>query len=265
MKVISYTALHYGSDYLYHAIRSVIDHVDEHVVLYSPVGSHGTRTALPCPDSRQQMYDLAALAAGDKLRWVDGEWSDEGKQRESIHLVAPDADVILVVDADEIWPEGYAQSPRNFFDSFLQGGPKPYRQYRVPIIHFWRSFYRCVLHDPAFPTRIIFPSGQPGEGGMGGYLYDGTGPISICHMGYAQRPDIIYYKQYVHGHRGEWRWQDDWFHTIFMTNRQHDCHPVGSEYWNPEPVNPWDYMPAFMREHPYANLDVIGEVTEAAK
>lgn len=261
MKVISYTALLYGSDYLYHAIRSVIDHVDEHVVLYSPVGSHGTRTALPCPDNRQQLYDLAALAAGDKLRWVDGEWSDEGKQRESIHLVAPDADVILVVDADEIWPARTAALAR---EAPIGLGITPRRTVRLPIIHYWRSFYRAVLHDPAYPTRIIYPKIEPGELTVG-FANEPGFSNAINHMGYAQRPDIIYYKQYVHGHRGEWRWQDDWFHTIFMTNRQTDCHPVGSEYWNPEPVNPWDYMPAFMREHPYANLDVIGEVTEAAQ
>lgn len=251
MKVISYTALHYGSDYLYHAIKSVIDHVDEHYVLYSPVGSHGSRTELPCPDTRQQLYELAVLAAGDKLRWVDGEWPDEGKQRETIHLVAPDADVILVVDADEIWGEGLMQS---VMININNPHVTRIRCWRLPIIHYWRSFYRAVLHDPAFPVRVIFPKANDGED------TPGFRSAVINHMGYAQRPDLTFYKQYTHGHRGEWRWNDDWFHSIFMTNRQFDCHPVGSEYWNPEPVNPWDYMPAFMKEHPYANLDVIGEV-----
>lgn len=260
MKVISYTALHYGSDYLYHAIRSVIDHVDEHHVLYSPVGSHGARADMPCPDSRGDLYDLALLAAGDKLRWHDGEWPDEGKQRESIHLVAPDADVILVVDADEIWSWGAVDC------ALMVGAAQPpIRSWRVPIIHYWRSFYRCVLRDPAYPTRIILPK-QPVAEQYIQYAADGELRwVGINHMGYAQRPDVTFYKQFTHGHRGEWRWKDDWFHTIFMTNRQHDCHPVGSEYWNPETVNPWDYMPDFMRQHPYANLDVIGEVVEVAK
>jgi hypothetical protein len=78
MKVISYTALHYGRDYLAAAIRSVIDHVDEHWILYSPIGSHGHRTDVPCPDTRDELYAKAELAAGSKLRWHDGEWAHEG-------------------------------------------------------------------------------------------------------------------------------------------------------------------------------------------
>lgn len=259
MKVISYTALHYGSDYLYHAIRSVIDHVDEHYVLYSPVGSHGTRTALPCPDTRQQLYDLAVMAAGDKLRWVDGEWPDEGKQRETIHLVAPDADVILVVDADEIWPEELVKWAT---DRDYPCGQILAAKFRIPIIHYWRSFYRAILHDPAFPVRILMPQWY---GKLTEEPYTAAELPPINHMGYAQRPAITHYKQYTHGHIGQWRFKDDWFNAIFMTNRQFDCHPVGSQYWNPETVNPWDYMPDFMRQHPYANLDVIGEVIEVAK
>jgi hypothetical protein len=120
----------------------------------------------------------------------------------------------------------------------------------VPIIHFWRSFYRCVLHDPAFPERIIYPKATGG----------GTDTLPaqkpICHMGYAGRSEIVEFKQHTHGHHAEWR-KDDWFNTVFMANAQTNCHPVGSEYWNPEPVNPWDYLPEFMRDHPYAEMSVI--------
>lgn len=253
MNVIGYMALHYGSDYIYHSIKSVIDHVDQFYVLYSPVGSHGAHTDLPCPDNRQQLYELAVLAAGDKLRWVDNTWPDEGKQRESIHAYAPDADVILVVDADEIWRP--ISTPLRYW---LEVSARlNHRAFRLHMIHYWRSFYRAVLHDPAFPERVLFPRNS-GEVAT-------SADVLINHMGYAQHPDVTYYKQFIHGHRGEWRWNEDWFHTIFMTNRQTDCHPVGSEYWNPEPVNPWDYMPALMKDHPYADLDVIGEVTEAAQ
>jgi hypothetical protein len=250
MKVISYTALHYGSDYLGYAIRSVIDHVDQHWILYSDVGSHGHRTDAVNPDTREQLMDIAIEAAGDKLGWIDGKWDYEGAQRETIHQIAADADVILVVDADEVWSEDLVKTSL----SYIRGMGLT-RNIRLPIIHYWRSFYRCVLHDPAFPIRIILPKNTR----QSEPLTLGYGQINgqINHFGYAQRPAIVEYKHHTHGHKGEWRKDVDWFNDIFMANRQTDTHPVGSEYWNPEAVDPWQYLPDFMRQHPFANMETI--------
>lgn len=247
MKVVSYTALHYGKDYLYYAIRSVIDHVDEHYILYSRVGSHGHRTERPCPDTRSELIDLAKRAAGDKLRWIDGEWTHEGAQRDSIFSYAPDADVILVVDADEVWPDDPAlwEAVRSL--SYGSG----FRRWRLPMVHFWRSFHQAILHDPAYPERIICPHGVKNEAQTIPYYRP------IAHLGYAQRSEIVSYKLLTHGHRNEFRRDCDWFHEKFMANAQHDCHPVGSEYWNPEPVNWYDYLPRWMAEHPYCEKMVI--------
>jgi hypothetical protein len=245
VKIIAYCALHYGRDYIYWAIRSVIDHIDEFHVLYSPVGSHGHRTQQPCPDTRAELYAEAERAAGDKLRWHDGTWAYEGEQRNSIHAYAPDADVILVVDADEIW------HPLTVGGAISSAQLNPqYQQWRVSIIHYWRSFHRCVLHDPAFPIRVINPRATDTR------EHHVVPGMPINHMGYAQRSELVEYKQHTHGHKGEWR-KDDWFNTVFMANAQRDCHPVGSEYWNPEPVNPLDYMPEWMSEHPYFNQEII--------
>lgn len=256
MKIVGFTCLHYGVDYLEYAIRSVIDHVDEHWVVYSPIGSHGHRTDRPCPDTQEQLYAAAKRGAGDKLRWVSGEWSNEGAHRGMIHQLAPDADMILVVDADEVWGAhpAYGNTLAEHAIHYAEFY-KEHRTFRVPIIHYWRSFSRCVLHDPAFPVRVVCPQRTGGEGHIDPVGYHGAGVIH--HFGYAQRPEIVEYKQYVHGHKGEWRRDVDWFNDVFMANRQTDCHPVGSEYWNPEPVNPLTYMPAWMSEHPYYNLQVI--------
>lgn len=250
MKVISFTCLHYGLDYLEWAIRSVIDHVDEHWVVYSPVGSHGFRTDRVCPDTREELYAAAQRGAGDKLRWHEGTYAHEGEHRGMVHQLAPDADVILVVDADEVWAEGLAEqftAPGAFIMT-----RDTVQRWRLPIIHYWRSFYRCVLYDPAFPVRVIYPKAASGEDTISTFPF-----TMINHFGYAQRPEIVEYKQHTHGHKGEWRKDVDWFNDVFMANRQTDTHPVGSEYWNPEQVNPWYYLPHFMRQHPYANSQVI--------
>lgn len=245
MKTIAYTALHYGRDYLGYAIQSVIDYVDEYWVLYSAIGSHGFRTDITCPETRAELYWIAQQVAGSKLNWVDGQWAHEGLQRDSITQYCPDADVIIVLDADEVWPKMTAYNAR-----LTGSNPLAVSHYRVPIIHYWRSFYRAVLYDPAYPIRVLNPHKEKEEKVLSGYGF-------IQHMGYAQRPEIVKYKQETHGHRNEWRRDCNWFLDKFMANAQTDCHPVGSDYWQPEPVNPWDYMPDFMKSHPYANMEVI--------
>ena len=79
----------------------------------------------------------------------------------------------------------------------------------------------------------------------------------INHMGYAIRPEMVQYKMLTHGHKNQFRQDVDWYKDVFLANRQTDCHIVGSEYWNPEQVEPLDYMPEFMVEHPYWGKDVI--------
>jgi len=246
MKTIAYTALHYGSEYLAWAIRSIIDQVDEYWVLYATQGSHGHHSDMPCPDTRHRLMWLASQAAGPKLRWIDGEWPHEGAQRGAIHQVAPDADVILVLDADEIWSDGLAEKIMKHSASIVYTYPK--RNIRLPMIHYWRSFHRAVLNDPSYPVRLVYPRILDGE-----ETWTGWGRIN--HMGYAQRPTTVGYKQYVHGHKNEWR--QDWFADRFLANAQIDCHPVTVNYWNPEPVAPLDYMPPWMADHPYFDLEVI--------
>lgn len=242
IKIVSYTALLYGREYLGYAIRSVIDHVDQHVILYCPHGSHGTQVDIPCPESRDELYAIAQRAAGDKLLWIDGDWTHENQQRESIYQYAPDADVILTVDADEIWPETVIKMATAW---------ESVRKVRIPIIHFWRSFWRGIIHDPAYPERFTYPQRADGEttqGHVNGF---------ICHMGYAQPSAIVDYKLRIHGHRNELRDVDWYMRERFLPNAQQDCHPVGSEWWNPEPINPLDYLPEWMAEHPYFNRQVI--------
>lgn len=256
MKTIAYTALLYGKDYLASAIRSVIDAVDEYHVLYTPVGSHGHRTDVPCPETREELYEIARQAAGNKFHWHESQWAYEGAQRDSIMQYAPDADVILVVDADEIWTDRLAHNLIS--DCKVHVNNNNMKRMRIPIIHYWRSFYRCVLHDPAYPERIIFPKAEGEHVGTASIPFGNGIYYGIHHMGYAQRPEIVEYKQLTHGHKSEWRKDVDWFADKFMANAQQDTHPVGSEFWNPEQVDPFALgLPEWMREHAYAGMSVI--------
>jgi len=242
--IIGYTALHYGSPYLSYAIRSIIDAVDMYFILYAAQPSHGTRVngyTLPDSESRYNLYLQANEAAGDKLAWIDGDWTAEGVQRDSIHTICPNAEAVLVLDYDEIWQAGVA---REVIELALAGDKWGYR---MNMIHYWRSFRRAVLHDPAYPVRVIVP-GRTGEG----YLH--TAPIN--HMGYAIPTWLLDYKLAVHGHVGQLR-HDGWRENKWLANAQQDCHPIGSEYWNPETIEPIDYLPSFMQNHPYWTKEII--------
>lgn len=242
--IIAYTALHYGSPYLGYAIRSVIDDIDKYYVLYCAHASHGATNIMQLPpsESRESLQTIAKQEAGNKLVWIDGDWNIEGQQRDSIHEYCPEADLILVLDYDEIWNTGLARQ------AIVKCMMHNAKTYRLPMVHFWRNFNKAFLHDPALPIRIIKPSGN-------GECYLDTSH-KIAHMGYAIPTGLLQYKMHIHGHRAELR-QDDWFTKKWCANAQEDCHPVGSDHWNTEDVNPLDYMPVWMQSHPYYGLKVI--------
>jgi hypothetical protein len=243
--IAAYTALHYGSPYLEWAMRSVLPFVDKYYILYSAQGSHGTRAngkTLPPTDNRDNLQWIASQAAGHKLVWIDGDWRQEGQQRDSIYQYTQAMDLILVVDYDEIWTEaGVDQAIK-----WAAGAGS--KQYRIPMVHFWRSFRRAVLHDPAYPIRILKPSGA-------GECTLHVAPIA--HMGYAIPDWLMRYKWHIHGHRAQLRTDIDWFKERWGNNAQQDCHPVGSDFWNPETVQPFDYLPDWMAGHKYYHHEVI--------
>lgn len=244
--VIAYTALRYGKDYLESAIRSIIDGVDSYYVLYATQPSHGHASNLPPPESEDELHEIAWSAAGTKLRWVRGDWTHEGQQRDSITQHAPDADLIVSLDYDEIWQP-------DLFDYAIQTAwLSDVRYWRVPFRHYFRSFYKCILYDPAYPVRVIRPHAS---------LITETLQTSaaINHFGYAITPKLMRSKWEIHGHKSELRRDVNFFTDIYEANRQYDTHPVGSEYWNPESVNPFleGWLPEWMKEHPYANMEVI--------
>lgn len=238
MKIIAYTALHYGKTYLDAAIHSVIDAVSEYHVLYSASPSHGSISGRPCPDSENDLHAIAWQAAGTKLRWHIGDWRQENEQRNNIYHYVPDADAIFIVDSDEIYPDGLV------YDLLGQTHTWQQRYIRVPFVHYYRNFWHCVIHDPAYPVRLVYPQIQEGTA---------TAQVrSIAHMGYCQPAETIRYKLGIHGHTGQFRCTPDaYVDTIYLDhNRWTDLHPIGSEWWNTEVIHPLDYLPNWMQAHP---------------
>ncbi len=239
-------ALHYGADYLASAIESIIDQVDVLHIAYSSEGSHGTQTAVPCPESQLQLQTIAHRIAGRKLHWHYDTWPHEGAQRDMIYQYEPDADVIVVVDSDEVWHDDLLR------DVLKRVPDMSYRNYRIPMVHFWRGFRRAIIDDFSFPVRIVCPknNGNPDTGS----IPREWGVIS--HFGYAIRPDLMRYKWLIHGHRGEYR--RGWYKDVYLNKQaRSDLHPTNKDFWNYQVVNPLDYMPEWMQEHPFYDMEWI--------
>lgn len=240
MKVIGFICLHYGAPYLDACIRSIVDAVDQVCIIYTPVGSHGTRSTTPCPDSRDDLLRIASKAAGSKLFWREGVFHSEGHHRGAVHHYVPDADLILVADSDEVYQPSQIDLLLN---TAANGNVRNYLAYEYA---FWRSFWRGMPDRLCAPVRCINTRFEGGSQATDAYF---------AHFGYAQPTKYIEYKQQIHGHRSDWR--PDWFKAKWLANAQTDLHPTNYDFWNARSIKPSDYLPDWMQFHPYADMEII--------
>jgi hypothetical protein len=238
--------LHFGKDFLPYAMSSVEDVVDDYLVMYSPVANHGVyNPSLSCPETCEELQEAAFGAIPyPRTRWFEyGHWRSEGEQFKAA-WEHTNADVIVKLDADELWSVGLLA------DAIAHGIEQQTREIRVPLRHYWRSFYKAFTHDPAAPGRIYLREFETGETTYTPHYERDR----IHHMGYSLPVNLMRYKWQTHGHSREFRKDCDWFTDVYEANRQHDCHPIGSDSWMmPDDVVP----PAFLLDHPFAKLRVI--------
>jgi len=257
-KICSYTICHYGISYLPFSLRGVYDSVDELHVFYTPHPSHGHDAQVPPVETRQDI--LSSLMCppfwtghkwNGKLAWHETDFWQEGEQRNHAVKTLADtgAQLILIVDYDEIWHEDVLRSALSHVWEANSA-----REWRVNMVHLWRSFDYCC-RDDAWPARIIDLRHSSGVG----YIPKELG--EIFHFGYAVTDKVMFYKWSIHGHKDELR--PDWLETKWAAwPPVSDCHPTngrksdGSGWWDPEPFDK-GRLPGFMGEHLFYNLERI--------
>jgi hypothetical protein len=262
MKVHSLTILHYGADYLSYALRSVYHSVDQLHVFYTPTPSHGHTTNIPPIETKENLMQAAyAYDPDNKVVWYDMLGiTHEGPQRDlALKTVeAAGAELVLVVDYDEIWPVDTLKRAL----VYAKINPNKTYQFLVNMTHLWRSFNWCCK-DEGWPVRLLdmrYPRGNE-------YLSD-IG--KVYHFGYAVTNRVMQYKWRIHGHKNELR--PEWFNEIWMHwppyNKEAidlalekgwdiSCHPTNeNNFWIPKPFDKAE-LPAFMAEHPFFGLDKI--------
>jgi hypothetical protein len=238
MKIVSYCALHYGKEYLKQAVEAVYDASDKIIILYTPKPSYGHGTSMRCPDTKDELYQLAKTP---KTEWHEGDWSMEGQHRNTIYQYIGDADVLMSFDSDEVWDvNSFNNCARLAYDSDVRN------HLVLGFVHFWRSFSWCCK-DRWGPVRAINVKKPGGQKYIEGLVY---------HFGYAQRPELVKYKMDIHGHKGEIR--KGWFDEVFLgwPSRKNDIHPTTIGWWNVQPFDK-NTMPDALKRHPYYNMEII--------
>ena len=214
--------LFYGKEYLRQSLLSVKNHVDKMVIAYTRNPSHGFNSRLKNPDSENEMRLIAQEVLGDKLIWDSQEgYFNESQHRGRRYAFAPGFDIILTIDADEVFKEEdikgaieYAyNNPERYF------GIKGY-------LNFWRSFNH-VCTDGFRPIRIENLRSE-------NQLQNHECPLTIYHFSTCQREEIMRYKYSVFGHASEIKkgWLDKIHYGWTPENNFGDLHPVSYNLWN---------------------------------
>lgn len=243
-KTICYVPLHYGKEYLRESLMSVINHVDKIVVVYTETPSYGHGTSVECPEKEMELFDIAMDVCKEKLVWRKEKFHMEGEHRGFIYNFTDGYDLVLAVDADEVYKEDELVKALQLA---YEGDKKFYGI--AGYLNFWKSF-SYVLTDGFTPIRITNLKNKSGEGVV---------PCTIYHFSCAQSSVIMDYKYCIHGHKNELR--DNWLQNIYYKwtpeNQFKFLHPTSVDIWGE--VQPFDKntLPESLKNHPNFNKHII--------
>ena len=243
MKVLAFTVLHYGKEYLRESILSVKDSVDAHLIAYTKNPSFGYSTTMVNPDSED---DLKAICSEfDHIIWEDVTGvSQENKHRQTATDYARKHgyDIVLVIDSDEVWiPERVQEAIDHAYNSksghFCVRGSQ--------WVTLWKTFNECVT-DGFAPVRLFNVNNDISKQE---YIDKGF----IYHMGYCISDELMEYKISCHGHRADFDRNNKWHEEKWIGYKAGETkflHPATESYW--QEANTFDktQLPDLLKNHP---------------
>jgi hypothetical protein len=243
-KVLAYYPLLYGKEYLKESIQSIDPLVDEIYIIYSPKPTFGHSTNLVCPDSEEELKAIAQ-SASDKVMWfhVKNGFRTEGEHRNFIYEFSAGFDLVLAVDADEVWDT--ADLERCLNEAMTMDN----RYIQVDgFINFWRSFNHVCL-DHFKPVRITNLKAN-------NHHQYGTVRGRVYHFSLAQSEEIVRYKWTCHGHQDELR--ANWLEEKYFGWQpgMGDLHPTSIGLWNAADFDK-ETLPESLKQHPNFNKETI--------
>lgn len=244
MRVLGYIPLYYGAEYLEACIKSMENHVEKIMIVYTPKPSQGHATHLTCHETEEQLKEIA-FNASNKIEWHRGEFGFEGEHRAYVLKYSKGYDLVFTLDADEIVEE------KEIEQALKLAYESDKRHIGIAgFINFWRSF-NFACYDGFIPYRIINLRNSESAG-------TGQVDLKIYHFSTAQNIETIRFKWNVSGHKDELRknWIDDIYLKWTPDNQFNDLHPVAFGLWNATPFDK-ETLPEVLKQHPNFNKEII--------
>lgn len=247
MKVLAYYPLHYGAEYLKESIISILPCTTKIVFLYTEEPSYGHHTHLKNPETKEQLKAIVdnTIKGQCAYEWVDVSVKGEGNHRNIAFKYADGFDIVLAVDADEIW------NTEDLRVALEECKNSKWFAHKISgFINFWRSF-KWEVKDFFEPYRLFNVKGVNDQ--------QGTIKARVYHLGYAQSKAITEYKLAIHGHKSEiaGNWYKDKF-CAWETNKDLEkLHPASQDVWlKAEPFDDKE-LPILLKMHPNYNKEII--------
>lgn len=242
MRVIGYIPLMYGAEYLEACIKSMENHVEKILIVYTEKPSQGHATHIKCHETEEQLKEIA-FASSSKIDWHKGEFANEGEHRSYIYKFANGYDLVFTLDADEIVEE------EDIKEAFERALESKCRYIGIDgFLNFWKSFNHVCL-DGFRPIRIINLKNKEGVDEV---------KLRIYHFSTAQNIETIKFKWNVSGHKYELK--DKWIEHIYqrwsVNNKFTDLHPVSIGLWNAVDFDKTT-LPLVLKQHPNYNKEQI--------
>lgn len=235
-RILGFMHILYGVEYLRESLGSIKDHVEKMHVCYSRNPSHGHTTVETCPDSREDILAICQEVLGDKLIWTEHEsFGHENIHRWERHKFAQDYDIILSIDADEVF--------ENIPEAINYGIERTERYFHINgYINFWKSFSFVCLDDFR-PKRIEFLK-RPN------HFENHFCPLRVYHFSYAQNRNLIRYKHTIYGHAKEIRplWLENVYDKWTLEIQFPDLHPIAKDLWTAVPFDKTT-LPESLKKH----------------
>lgn len=238
MKVLGFMTIHYGKEYLRESLLSVRDHVDEMAIAYTKYPSHGQQVKEDCPDTEEEIFTICQEVLGDQLIWKRSDsYVNESHHRDVRYAHAPGYDLILTIDADEVFKEDELPIALQYAYNNTQ------RYYGIKgYVNFWRSF-NFACYDGFRPIRIENLNNN-------NQLQNLECPLTIYHFSTAQSEPILRYKMKAFGHASELRrnWFEEKYYAWTPENQIQDLHPVALNLWNAVSFDK-NILPEYLHKH----------------
>lgn len=243
-------------EYLAYCLRSLAPHVDDVVVLFSesPFTAYNpdAREQFRTPDGTRAILD-ALHAELPNLRVVEGTWDSEPAARNAglQSLRRAGDQVVLLVDADEFYPDGGLQRLRDEIERTAVPGTV----YRARLRTCYKRFDYVLVADQRFAVAVHVDEHTRFEGRPRrplGPLRDLPDDIWFWHLGYVLGDERMWEKINTFGHAHEilpgW-YEEKWLKWTPQTRDLSRKHPA-SQWAGTVRIDPAS-LPKILHTHPY--------------